>query len=904
MLKFVQFACVIVGLSIGSVAAQAVSPSPAMIEQFKKLPRAQQEQLARQYGVDLSQLTSRSTATGNSSRVETEQLQPREKEAVSDTEQSTKAAPDETIKRFGLTLFDAKISTFAPVDNVPVPDGYILGAGDTLLVQLFGKQSSDLSLIIDREGKITLPDLPPMIVGGLDFATARELINQRVSAAMIGTQAAVSMGATRSINVFLAGEAKNPGMYAVSALTSVTQALFVAGGVSEVGSLRNVQIKRQGNTVGQFDLYKLLLSGDNSNDISLKHGDVVFVPPYNALAEVNGEVVRPGLYELTADERLADLLKMAGGLKATAHASSARLERINANNIREIKNIDLSQATELNISLQNGDVLRLEQVSARVKNQVTMAGAVARPGIYAWAPGMQVNELISSIWSDLLWSADLDYALIVRQNTNGSQISVEQFSLTEALSGDLDSAVLLQPNDTVLVFHHGDNSYQRDVLNTYLRERLAPQLTALSFNEALSGDVAARTFEKLRLQEALSTSEVLAREDKKEVIAEQLLQNEVQNLLKNILLDKELLKYSAHLTRTELLYPVLQKLKQQASVHNSIGIVSVSGEVKVPGEYPLTQNAGVKALLAAAGGTNPSAFLQRAELSRYRSSDGRRNGVEVEHVALDIAAIVSGTTADIKLDSRDRLNIFSTPDWSLARKVSIEGEVRFPGVYSIQKGESLADVLARAGGVTDEAFLFGSVFTRRTIQQRELQQHKRLLEQLKSDVATKLLSSEVMTSSPADSMAMISQLENITPVGRLVINAEQILAGNPEHNIIVEDGDRLLIPRRNSAVSILGEVQLPGSHRFDTELNVGQYIELAGGMRKRADDERIYVIRADGSVYVPNRSWYSVKSDVLKPGDTIIVPLDTDYKDNLTLWGQVTQIFYQTAVAIAALNSF
>jgi polysaccharide biosynthesis/export protein len=902
VLKFVQFACIIVGLSIGSVVAQAVTPSPAMIEQFKKLPRAQQEQLARQYGVDLSQLNSRSSGADKSSRQETEQLEQRASDVIVATDEKNEKTPDSALKRFGLTLFDAKISTFAPVDNVPVPDGYILGAGDTLLVQLFGKQSSDLSLSIDREGKITLPDLAPMIVGGLDFATARELISQRISAAMIGTQAAVSMGATRSINVFLAGEAKNPGMYAVSALSSVTQALFVAGGVSEVGSLRNIQIKRQGNTIAQFDLYKLLLSGDNSNDITLKHGDVVFVPPYQALAEVTGEVVRPGLYELTANQRLNDLLNMAGGLKATAHAGSARLERINANNVRDIKNIDLANSEQRNIALQNGDALRLDSVSARMQNQVTLAGAVARPGIYAWAPGMQLTQLISSIWSDLLWSADLDYALIVRQKNASAEIRVEQFSLTEALNAG--ATIALQPNDIVLVFHHGDNSYQREVLNSYLREQLAPQLTALSFHETLAGDVAGRTFEKIRLQDALNTSEVLARDDKKQITAERLLQDQVQGLLKNILFDKDLLKFSAHLTRTELLYPVLQKLKQQASVQHSIGIVSISGEVKVPGEYPLTQKGGVEALIAAAGGANPSAFLQRAELSRYRISDGRQNGVEVEHVALDIAAIVSGAVADIQLESRDRLNIFSTPDWSLARKVSIEGEVRFPGVYSIQKGETLSDVLARAGGVTDDAFLFGAIYTRRNIQQRELQQHKRLLEQLKSDVATKSLSSDVMTSSPADSMALISQLENITPVGRLVINAEQILAGNPQHNITVEDGDRLVIPRRNSAVSVLGEVQMPGSHRFDTDLNVAQYIGLAGGIRKRADDDRIYVIRADGSVYVPNRSWYSVKSDVLKPGDTIIVPLDTDYKDNLTLWGQVTQIFYQSAVALAALKSF
>lgn len=902
MLKYVKYACLALLLGSPLVAAQAVTPSPAMIEQFKKLPRAQQEQLARQYGVDLNQFSAVSQ-TAESQRDQVEPLTPREPSRQTEQDVSMQQQVEQKAQRFGLALFNADISTFAPVDNAPVPEGYVLGAGDTLLVQLFGKQSSDLSLSVDREGKITIPDLAPMVVGGLTFATARELIAERVSAAMIGTQAAVSMGTTRSINVFLAGEAKNPGMYAVSALTSVTQALFVAGGVSDVGSLRAIEVKRRGETVASFDLYNLLLRGDNRGDINLKHGDVVFVPPYKALAEVTGEVVRPGLYELTANEQLSDLVSMAGGLKATAHAASARLERISANNLRDIKNVDLSNNNSGNVSVKNGDVLRVDQVSNRVQNQVTLAGAVARPGMYAWRQGMQVKDLIPSLWSDLLWSADLDYALIVRQQNPRGDISVLQFNLANALNNP-QSQTQLQANDTVLVFHHADNGYKRDTLNGYLREQLAPKLTALSLNAKLAGDVAGRTFEQLKLEDALRTSEVQASNDEAAVSAESLLKAQLQQLLQNVLTDSSLIAYSVHLTRTELLYPVLQRLKQQSNVQHSVQLVSVSGEVKVPGEYPLTQGAGVTDLLAAAGGVNPAAFLQRAELSRYQLTNGEQNAVTVSHMPVNLAAIVEGQAAQLPLQSRDRLNIFATPDWSLARKISIQGEVRFPGVYSIQKGETLSDVLARAGGVTDDAFLYGAVFTRRNIQQREQVQHKRLLDQLKSDIATKALTASSSMTTPADAMGMIAQLENMTPVGRLVINAEQILAANPQHNLVVEDGDQLLIPRRNSAVSVLGEVQLPGTHRYDTSVNVEQYIRLAGGMRKRADEDRIYVIRADGSVLVPESKWFAVSKSRLQPGDTIIVPLDTDYKDGLSLWAQVTQIFYQTAVALAALNSF
>ena len=902
MLKFVQFACLAFGLSIGSVAAQAVTPSPAMIEQFKKLPRAQQEQLARQYGYDLNQLTGASGKKASAGSGEVEPLTPRHQQQDAEQQRSAVQEPsdDKTLKRFGLNLFNEKISTFAPVDSMPVPDTYVLGVGDSLQVQLYGKQNSQYSLTIDRDGRAMLPDLAPVQLAGLRFANARELIIERVQQAMIGTQAAVSMGELRTINVFIAGEAKNPGMYAVSALSSVTQALFVAGGVSDIGSLREISVKRSGNTVAKFDLYQLLLQGDNSNDVNLQHGDVVFVAPLKAIVEVKGEVLRPALYELASNETVTDLLQMAGGLKADAYAASAVLERINSNKLRDIQTLDLNSAAAKQTKLQNGDVLRLSAVSARVTNQVVLAGAVVRPGAYAWQQNMQLNQLIRSLWADLLPTADLDYAVIVREADQQHAIKVVQLSLADMVQ----QPIVLQQRDIVLVFHHDNNTYQRHVLNAHIRKQLAPQLSALQLNAALVGDISARAFDKIRLADALGTSDIAARTDLKPADVESLLQAQINLLLNNLFSDNELLALTPHLSRTELLFPVLQRLKQQSSNQQDIAVVSVSGDVKVPGEYPLTENASVSQLLAAAGGATASAYLSRAELSRFINHNNAVNGVQIKHTALDIAAILSGAANDVQLQSRDRLNVFSTPDWSVARKVTLAGEVRFPGQYSMQKGETLADVIQRAGGFTDNAFIKGAVFTRKQIQQIEQEQQKRLLEQLKADIATRSLSAQITTTAPAEAMAMITELEKQQPVGRLVIDAEQILAGNPEYNLTLEDGDRLVVPRTSRTVSIIGEVQLAGTHRHDASLDVEHYLRLAGGLRKRADEDRIYVIRADGSVLVPTLKWYAVSDRRLQPGDTIVVPLDTDYKDSLSLWAQVTQIFYQTAVAIAALNSF
>jgi polysaccharide biosynthesis/export protein len=901
--KFVQLAIIALLLSMVAINVGAATPSPAMIEQFKKLPKAQQEQLAKQYGISLSDLR-KGTGDSEAKYEDTEELEPRkrqeEKAIASDQIQQKPPAA----KRFGLQLFDEKISTFAPVHNMPVPDSYLLGAGDSIQVQLYGKNNDQLELIIDRDGRVMLPDLAPIQLAGLSFGQARELISERVSQAIIGTQAAVSMGKLRTINVFIAGEAKNPGMYAVSAMTTVTQALFVAGGVSDIGSLRHISVNRAGKRVTSFDLYQLLLKGDNSNDVNLQHGDVVFVAPISILAEVTGEVRRSAIYEVFETETVSDLLNMAGGIKANAYANAVALERVAQSNRREIQTLDLSNANDRNIKLRNGDVLRLDSISARVQNQVTLVGAVVRPGKYAWQDGMHISNLIQSIWTDLLLSTDLDYALVLRESNRKGDLNVLQFNLAQALEQNNSADISLMPRDIVVVFHHSNQSYQREKLNSYIREQLTDTLTTLTDTPELAGDIASRAFDVIMQENTLLLK---ADEDKKPITQldiKELTQSRLQLILQSAFTEHESLLLTPHLTRKELMFPILERLKQQSSNQQNIQIVSISGDVKVPGEYPLVYGGGVTELISAAGGLTASAFLSRAELSRYKTQSSGQNQIIVEHQSLDIGAILQDPANDIALQSRDRLNIFTTPDWSMARKVKVEGEVRFPGEYSILKGETLQDVLIRAGGFTQDAFVFGAVFTREQIRKREQEQMSRLIEQLKADVATRSLSAEVATTSPTDAFLMISELEKQQPIGRLVVNLEQIQAGNPEYNLALEDGDRLVVPRKNRTVSVIGEVQLASTHRFDASLDVRRYLQLAGGYRKRADENRVYVIRADGSVFIPNSQWFSVNQDGLKPGDTIVVPVDTDYKDSLSLWTQVTQIFYQSAVAVAALKSF
>lgn len=960
MLKLFK-SCVLVAL-FAALPVSAVTPSPAMLAQFQNLSPAEQQRLAKQYGIEIP------TGMMGSSvqQAQPQVLVPQQQSPIIETidpqfgqypQQLTEE--EKANQRFGMNMFNSQISTFAPIDNAPVPENYRLGPDDILLLQLFGKQNNSTELIVSRDGSVNLPEIGPVNVSGLSVSQASDVIANKVREAMIGVDAVISMGKLRTINIFVAGEAKIPGMFAVSALTTVTQSLYLAGGVSDIGSLRDIQVKRAGATVGRFDLYDLLLRGDSSGDIQLQHGDVVFIAPMKASVKISGEIKRPAIYEIKSGETIDALLSMAGGTKAGAYPQSVVLERYNSNNLRDLLNLDLTNAVNRQMALRDGDLLSIAETSPRIENVITVAGAVVRPGYYAWQQGIRITDIIKSFWSDLHMTADLDYALVVRETNSAGDVKVLQFSLAEAVNQPSSLAnVELKPRDLVLVFHHANQSIQRDKLNEYLRKviteryNLAPDmqwtaaddLAGLAYQRMLesnsekmakaSGAGKAATIGEQRIVDSQAQKTQQLQE---EAYASQLqnLQQQtlsgapgqqttstadtttvpvidlgkdalpaiMQDVMTKAFRDKDIISLSASFTRTELLYPLMQKLKAQVRAGADPMVISVNGEVKVPGDYPLVEGASVAHLISAAGGLTESAFLNRAELTRaVMSTDS--NGIEVQHVSVDLNQVYAGTL-DLPLQHRDRLNIFPVPDWNIERAIEIRGEVKFPGRYAIQRGELLSDVINRAGGLTKSAFLNGVIYTREVIKERERLQIKKLAEQLRADVATKSLSDGAGRVAPQEAMKMIKQLEEQPPVGRLVIDLPAILAGQQEHDVQVQDGDLLYIPRSDNTISIVGEVQHAGSHRFDPAVGVDEYLKLAGGTRKRADEGRVYIIKADGSVALPRAgSWFTVNDNTLEAGDTIVVPVDTEYKDNLSLWSQITQVFYQSAVAIAALNSF
>lgn len=886
-----------------------VTPSPAMIEQFRQLPRAEQERLARQYGINLQDIQRLQTSTQRSKPDdESDFLEPVEREKT----QQTKKDQAKT-KRFGVSLFDSQSSTFSRGTLTPVPGDYVLGPDDTFHIQLFGQQSNDYRLAVNRDGFLNIPELGSLKVAGLTFDEARQLIASRIRQSLIGVESAISLDTTRQINVFIVGEAKWPGSYNLSALSSVTQALFIAGGVSDIGALRDIRVNRKGNTIARFDLYDLLLHGNASNDIKLQDGDVIFIAPVHALAEVQGKVRRPALFEVAEGDTFDDLLAMAGGAMEGSYPRVATIERFNANSLRELQNIDLTQAVNRRRPVQGGDILRIGETSPRIANNIVLAGAVVRPGFYAWYDGVQLNDIIRSLWSDLHASADLNYALVIREADQSGDLAVHQISLQEAIhQPESASNLLLKPRDKILVFHRGDELYQRSVLNTFLRERLEDKLSEFRELDWLKSEqLADDAFAMVQSSEdewftrpdiPLLPDEAQTRLREKEHQEQKAaLSDDFRQVLSTLFDDAELLALTPHLSRTELLYPVVQRLHAQSNQGQPLKLAYIGGEVRVPGEYPIAANSSVRDLVRAAGGLKESAFLARAELTRALVDQGEYAIVHLEHKDINLSRHLSGEQIT-PLQSRDRLNIFSVPEWNVTRTITIEGEVRFPGQYTIQQGERLSQIIERAGGLTANAFSTGAIFTREQLRKVETEQLKNMVQQLREEVATRSISTDRVQLAPQDAFTMLRQLESQQPVGRLVIALDAIIAQPEALDLDVEDGDVLYIPRANNTVSIMGEVQHASSHRYKDDLTVDEYIRLAGGLKKRADAKRVYVVRADGSVMIPRTGWFRGRNERLQPGDTIIVPLDTEYTTDLSLWTQVTQIFYQSAVALAAIS--
>jgi polysaccharide biosynthesis/export protein len=726
----------------------------------------------------------------------------------------------EGLKPFGYDLFDRAPSTFAPMTNVPVPSEYLVGPGDQLQVQLYGAQNKTLKLTVGRDGVLNFPELGPIAVSGQTFDSVKDALEARVARQMTGVRASVSMGDTRTIRVFVLGEARNPGTYTISGLGTITSALYAAGGVRKAGSLRTIELKRHGALVRRLDLYDLLIRGDTTDDTKLLQGDVVFVPSIGATVSIDGEVHRPAIYEIRSESSVLDVLQLAGGTTPEADPSKAMLTRIEASERRVVIPLDLS-GLGARASVRNGDVLRVMRLRPTLDAGVRVEGYVYTAGAFAYHDGIRLSDIIRSV-DDLRPGADIHYLLIRRESPLDRHVSVFSVDLEAALRAPGSKADLeLMPRDRITVF------------------------------DLASG-------------------------------------------------------------RDRVIQPVLDELRLQGSTGVPTTVVHIDGRVHVPGDYPLEPNMTVRDLIRAGGGTLDSAYGRVAEVTRYSVSNGESRHTEL--IRIDLAAAMRGDpAANLVLLPFDTLSVREVPLWGEAERVTLRGEVRFPGVYSIRRGETLKSVVLRAGGLTDFAFPEGSVFTRESLKKHEQEELDLLAERMQRDLAILALQSAQTVSGQGGAAALsvgqslLGQLRASKAVGRLVIDLPRMLHSPTDSpgDVILRGGDELAVPRTQQQVTVIGEVQGPTSLLYSAHLSRDDYIALSGGTTRRADRGRIYVVRANGSVIAAEGSrWFDHGSGVrIKPGDTIVVPLDAEKMPSLPFWQAVTQILYNVAIAVLAVNS-
>src|SRR5438094_542285 len=357
------------------------------------------------------------------------------------------------LRQYGYTMFATTVSTFAPVDDIPVGPDYVLGPGDDLTINVWGAVDSTLVRTVDRNGRIVLPKVGDLRIWGLSFVQADRLIRDELARYFRGFQTSVTMGRLRTVNVYVVGEVCQPGVYTLSSLSTVTNGLFSAGGPTKLGSLREVRLIRGGYQVARLDLYDFLQRGDRTRDYRLESGDTIFVPPIGDVVAVAGEVKRPAIYEVRSDTRLADVVTMAGGVTPTSYLKRVQVVRALPSSERVTLDVDLTgyylKGDEAsNPPVNGGDLVLIHRSDPRIYNTVRVEGAVKYPGAYELKPMMRISQLLPA--EKLLPEAQPERVEIARRKPDLS-LEIVPVNLRRAWSGETDADVLLKPLDEVTV---------------------------------------------------------------------------------------------------------------------------------------------------------------------------------------------------------------------------------------------------------------------------------------------------------------------------------------------------------------------------------------------------------------------------------------------------------------------
>lgn len=818
-------------------------------------------------------------------------------------------------RRHGLEVFSRGVMSYQELFSIPVPGDYIIGPGDVFQVSLFGTESNQYFLPVQRDGWIDFPALGPIAVAGMSFADAKNVVADRVGREKLGVRSSISLEQLKSIQLAVSGEVNRPGVYVVPSLVSVIQLLNLAGGATDVGTLRRVRLLRAGERLN-LDLYDFIIGGESSDVIGLQPGDRLHLPPVEAAIHVKGAVRRSGVYEILPGETLEDVLRMAGGLAPDAAQGDAVLRRYAADGEQQIVDIDLRARDGRRHAADDGMILRVPRASEFTSTRIEVRGEVTVPGVRQWREGMRLSQLFRDLRRDLnVGRADLDQGYIVRTDPHTRAVSFLSFSLREMFQqpGSAQDP-MLQQEDVVLVLPMPGVVEQE-------RERHAEQ------NEAESGSAELETVAQARRVQRRGSAELFgatadaqgymgggvdparfaagaARESGVGFMQPDPSQRQPAYQPFQIGLESDAARREREaLDRAELLEPYLRRLTRQTRDGSPVAVFTVGGEVHAPGTYPITQKQNLRDAIEAAGGLLESADIGNAVVLRRTPGS---TGLEVFSVDLEQ---VRDVRVDLTLQPGDLLTIRRDPTLGNRVEVQIAGEVSSPGTYVLPAGSTMADLIDLAGGVTQRGDLRAAILSRARLREMEQELRTRYVAEIRKSLIDAGVAGDRRAQVSPAALDLLDQLQEAMSEetdGRLQIDLPRLAAGDSSADLVLSDGDRLRIPSLTNAISVAGQVRAPGSFAYVPGMSVYAYLELAGGFAQYSDGDAIFVLRADGSVQPVEMgsSWGRFgrgSQQELLPGDRIVVPIEYGYINRWDLAKEVVQFVYQTGIGLAAV---
>ena len=715
---------------------------------------------------------------------------------------STKLKEKKGLEYFGYSLFEKIPAAFEPAAVGPVDPGYLIGPGDVLRLYLWGAVELQYELNVDNQGTVFIPTAGQMFVSGVPYSELKTKMTIYLSKFYEGLAANpptvfldISLAKLKPIKIFVMGEVSKPGGYTISSFASVFNALYSVGGPLTSGSLREIRVIRNNKVISKVDLYDYLLKGQLIGDVRLQNNDMVFIPSRGKTVSVLGEVLRPAIYELRVDENLKKLFEFSGGLKATAYTGRVQVSRIKPFEQRkkfelekQLVDVDLTnllQNPSADFILSDGDLVAVDTISAKLINYVTIEGAVLRPGAYEVSKVRRLSDLIYEA-EGVLPEAYFSKADIIRTRPDETYqfISVD---LAKALDGDPLNNIELHPRDSVKIYSIYELVEKRTVsISGYVKNPVS-----LPFADSLT--LYDMVFRAGGLQDPIFRGKAFTlRGDIVRINPDGLTTRIIPFNLEKLLREKSV---NIDLEPGDKIYIYKGDVEKVLDK-----VVRIEGEVRKPGEFPLSSNMTPTDLILQAGGFNERSLRTEVYVNRLKPSGYEGEKISESFVIPMSLSFYKSTPDEIKdidsaninsntfiLQHKDIIVVRKNPNYQDQRVVTISGEVNKPGTYVLEsKNETLFDLILKAGGSTSEAFLFGTQFNR--------------------------------------------------DGKKLVVDVEALfLEEDQSENVYLHDKDKIFIPKKPNTIVVDGEVNNPGLYRFIEGLNVKDYIDNAGGITDSAN---------------------------------------------------------------------